>query len=112
MNETASDVQKPEPKVTVEQALKAVGPKIESVLKEALAGFELADDDKKSRKSIVRAVGNAVGATLGGQAGLNRYNLQRNLGYGLATGCPAPPTPAYSDFETEDDDSDDDGDED
>lgn len=47
MNETPSDVQpKKDPKVfTLEQAIKAVQPKVEALLKEAITGFEVSDKD-------------------------------------------------------------------
>lgn len=75
-NQTSSDVKK-EPKVTMEKAVAAVQPKVEAVLKEALAGFELDAGDRKSRKRIFAAVVQVAAQHMFKEEGLSHSALGR-----------------------------------
>lgn len=84
-NMTQSDVvsSKPEPKVTGEKANEVVGPKVTALLTEVLNGFELAADDKKSRKRILKAMSEAAAKLMNGQAGLTPGSISRQFSYGV-----------------------------
>lgn len=85
MNETASDVKpKLEPKVTVEKALEVLKPKVEALLKETLAGFELNEGDKKSRKRIFGAMVQAGAAVMIGEEKLSYSSISRRAQRGVS----------------------------
>lgn len=113
-NMTQSDVvaSKPEPKVTNEKAVAVIGPKVDALLTEVLAGFELAADDKKSHKRILKAVAEACAKKLNGVAGLHPHSISRQFSYGVQRACPPPPLTYMGPPETSDDVSDDEGDSD
>ena len=113
-NMTQSDVvaSKPEPKVTNEKANEVVGPKVTALLNEVLSGFELAADDKKSRKRILKAMSEAATKLMNGQAGLTPASIGRQFSYGASRAFPPPPMTYVADDESSDevyegDDSDD-----
>ncbi len=113
MNETESDVVtvKAEPKVSVEKAQAALASKVQTLITEAVQGFELDDSDKKSRKSIIRAVGFAVSKALHGQAGLHSESIGRNLRRGVFNASPVPAIQPVSElFNEEEDAAEEDGD--
>lgn len=120
MNETTSDT-KPQPKVTFEQALKVVQPKVEALMKEVLAGFELNPGDKKSHKRIFGALCFAGMETIikSGATNLSPYSLSRRasraasaLAEQLAPKSPPSLTSIDGGADDSDDDSYDDGDDD
>lgn len=90
-NMTQSDVVKAEPKVTNEKANEVVGPKVTALLNEVISGFELAADDKKSRKRILKAMSEAATKLLNGQAGLTPASIARQFSYGATRAFPPPP---------------------
>lgn len=96
-NMTQSDVVKPSPKVTNEKAQAVVGPKVTALLSEVIAGFELAADDKKSRKRILKAMSEAAAKLLNGQAGLTPASISRQFTYGVLRAFPPPPESFESD---------------
>lgn len=86
MNETASD-QKPkiEPKVTLEKAVELLKPKVETLLKETLAGFELDPADKKSRKRIFGALVTSAAAYMLNTEKLSLSSLGRRCSRALSS---------------------------
>lgn len=91
---TPSDA-KLEPKVSVEQALKVLQPKVEALLKETLSGFELAAEDKKSRKRIFGALVTAAAGHMQKEEKLSLGSLSRRCSRAISSLYPqsAPPAP-------------------
>ena len=104
-NKTPSDA-KLEPKVTLEQALKVLGPKVENLLKETLSGFELAEGDKKSKKRIFGALVTAAAGHMANTEKLSLGSLSRRCSRAISSLYPKSAPPAFDDDSQGDNDSD------
>jgi hypothetical protein len=122
-NQTPADAAatKPQPKVTFEKAVEVIKPKVEALLTETLAGFELTATDKGSRKRIFGALV-SVAATFmlnnKGETNLSPSSLSRRayraINSILPTGYTTPTSSIADedgDVEADDDTGDNDSDE-
>ena len=97
-NKTPSDV-KLEPKVTLEQAMKVMGPKVESLMSEVLSGFELNAGDKKSKKRIFGALVTAAAKHMQEKENLSLGSLSRRASRAIGSLYPkyTPPSVVETD---------------
>lgn len=103
-NKTASDA-KLEPKVTLEQAMKVLQPKVEALLKETLAGFEVAEGDKKSKKRIFGALVTSAAGHMSNEEKLSLGSLSRRCSRAISSLYPKSAPPAFDDDSQGDNDN-------